>query len=117
MAVKMAVPPPRRRRLRERSYPRSLVSELYVRVSSLIQLKHGIMPLGTLSVPLYGTRFRYRSLFGMNLVMAVRVYKNAVLRAVASSCCLVDNMMVVPTCFFRYRLVAVRADAFLFFPK
>ena len=75
------------------------------------------MPQGTLFVPLYGTRFRYGSLFGMNLSMAIGMYKNAVLCPVASTLRFVNDVMVVPARFLHDWLVAVRADAFLFFPE
>ena len=75
------------------------------------------MPQGTLFVPLYGTRFRYSSLVGMNLPMAVGVYKNAVLSPVAPTFRFVDDVVVVPTRFLRDWLVAVWTDAFLFLPK
>ena len=75
------------------------------------------MPQGTLFVPLYGTRFRYSPLVGMNLSMAVRMYKNAVLSPVASTLRFVDDVVVVPTRFHSDWLVAVRADAFLFLPQ
>ena len=75
------------------------------------------MPQGTLFVPLGGTRFRYGSLCGMNLSMAVGMYKNAVLCPVASTLRFVDDMVVVPAGTFRDWLVAVRADAFLFLPE
>jgi len=82
-----------------------------------MQLKHGIMPQGTLFVPLYGTRFRYSPLVGMNLSMAVGVYKNAVLFPVAPTFRFVDDVVVMPACVFRNWLVAVRADASLFLPE
>ena len=75
------------------------------------------MPQGTLFVPLYGTRFRYGPLCGMNLPMAIGMYKNAVLSPVASTLRFVDDMVVVPAGTFRDWLVAVRADAFLFLPE
>ena len=75
------------------------------------------MPQGTLFVPLYGTRFRYGPLVGVNLPMAVGVYKNAVLYPVAPTFRFVDDMVVVPTRFFRDWLVAVWTDTFLFFPE
>ena len=82
-----------------------------------MQLKHGIMPQGTLFVPLYGTRFRHSPLVGMNLSVAIGVYKNAVLFPVASTLRFVVDVVVMPARIFRDWLVAVRADAFLFLPK
>ena len=75
------------------------------------------MPQGTLFVPLCGTRFRYGSLCGMNLPMAIGGYKNAVLYPVTATFRFVDDVVVVPAGFFRQWLVAVRADAFLFLPE
>ena len=75
------------------------------------------MPQGALFAPLCGTRFRYGPLCGMNLPMAVGVYKNAVLCLVASTFRFVDDVVVVPTRFFCDWLVAIRADASLFLPQ
>jgi hypothetical protein len=82
-----------------------------------MQLKHGIMPQGTLFVPLYGTRFRYSPLCGVNLPMAVGVYKNAILYSVAATFRFMDDVVVVPTCFYRDWLFAIWTDAFLSFPQ
>jgi len=75
------------------------------------------MPRGTLFVPLYGTRFRYGPLVGMNLPMTVGMYQNAVLSPVAPTFRFVDDMVVVPTCFLCDWLIAVWTDAILFIPE
>ena len=53
----------------------------------------------------------------MNLFMAIRVYKNAVLCLVAATVCFVGYVVVVPTGILRDWLIAERADAFLFLPE
>ena len=75
------------------------------------------MPQGTLFVPLFGTRFRYGLLCGMNLPMTIGMDKNAVLCLLAPTFRFIDDVVVVPTCFLRDWLVAVWTDAFLFIPE
>ena len=75
------------------------------------------MPQGTLFVPLCGTRFRHGPLVGVNLPMTIGMHKNAVLCSVASTLRFVNDVVVVPTRFFRDWLVADWTDAFLFIPE
>src|SRR5687767_15107365 len=53
----------------------------------------------------------------MNLFVAIGMYQDAILCAVCASQCLVDNVVVMPTCYVRDRLVADRADTALLFPE
>ena len=53
----------------------------------------------------------------MNLFVAIGMYQDAVLCIVCTSQCLVDNVVVMPTCYLRDKLVADRADAALFLPE
>ena len=53
----------------------------------------------------------------MNLFVAIGMDQDTVLCAVCASKCLVDNVVVVPTCYLCDRLVADRADPALLFPK
>jgi len=53
----------------------------------------------------------------MNLSMTIGVDQNAVLSPVATTLRFMDDVVVMPTRFYRDWLVAVRADAFLFLPE
>src|SRR5215467_13438828 len=105
-----------RRRLRGQGYPRPLASELDVRVSPHTAQAWNNAP-SALRALLYGTRFRHSPFVGMNLSMTVGVDQDAVLCLVASPILFVDDMVVVPTRFFRDWLLAFRTDAPLFLPQ